>query len=114
VDGIVATGENSFRAGTASQVLIGEVVPHMSEGDGNTSWDEDGGKSDDDRICINYLWFASLHNVVFRMTKGRKRPAAEMMPLYSASTKRQQTGSRSVNRSGSGRSGTDAMCGIFC
>jgi hypothetical protein len=71
VDGIVATGENSFRVGTALQVLIGEVVPHMSEGDGNTSSDEDGRKSDDDKVCINYLWFASLHNVVFRMTRRR-------------------------------------------
>lgn len=76
VDGIVATGENSFCAGTASRVLIGEVVPHMSEGDGNISSDEDGGKSDDDKVCTNYLWFASLHNVIFRMT-WRRPPQKE-------------------------------------
>lgn len=44
--------------------------------------------------------------------KGRKRPAVEMTPLCSVSTKHQQTGSRSVNRSGSGRSGTDAMFSV--
>ena len=44
---------------------------------------------------------------------GRKRPASDITPLLSASgAKRQQTGNRLSSRSGSGRSGTDAMFSV--
>lgn len=47
------------------------------------------------------------------MGTGRKRSASEMTPSVSASrAKRRHNGSHSVNRSGSGRSGTDAMFSV--
>jgi hypothetical protein len=48
VDSIVATGENTFHAGTATQLPPATQVMHsVFERDGSFSSDEDGGKSDE-------------------------------------------------------------------
>lgn len=59
VNGIVATGENTFRAGTATQnppaTPATQVMHDILEGDRSFSSDEDGGKSDEVCVCVIFI-----------------------------------------------------------
>ncbi|KIM78639.1 hypothetical protein PILCRDRAFT_11097 [Piloderma croceum F 1598] len=92
VEGIVATGEGVFCAGTAPQ-------PNMHDLDHGESLSKE---------------YKTLDNTESPpVGTGRKRSAAEMTPLASVSRmKRQQSDSQSVSHSASGRSGTDAMFSV--
>jgi len=94
VEGIVATGDMVFRAGAVPQVANDRAVEEDV-----TPTDEERNSTDDDEDEIS--------------TKGnsRKRSAANMTPSnLTRNAKRQNT--RSASRSGSGRSGTDAMFSV--
>ncbi|OJA15742.1 hypothetical protein AZE42_05264 [Rhizopogon vesiculosus] len=103
VEGIVATGESVFRVGMAAVTdAINTLDNPTDSGEENreeTRMSDDSSTTDED---------ADGSETPIKRN-NRKRPAAEMTPLVSLTSRKRPT-SRSIRRSANGRdSGTDAM-----